>query len=124
RRAADRSRRNANRVAPLAVDQARPLAGSAADAWHLAGPAAPHALAPGGQEPGLLADDPLAAAAGAGGEPRAGPLGARAEAGAAVLRPLEGDGLLAAERRLLEVDLQRVPHVAPGGLPAARQPEQ
>src|SRR6185437_8725350 len=64
------------------------------------------------------------AAAAAGGEPRAGPLGAGAEAGAAVFRPLEGDGLLAPERRLLEVDLQRVAHVAPGRLAPAREPEQ
>ena len=124
RRPADRSGRDAHGVAPLAIEQPRPLAGGAADARHLAGPAAPHALAPRGEKTGLLPDDPLAAAVAAGGEPRAGPLGAGAQAGAAVLRPLEGDGLLTAERRLLEVDLQRVAHVAPGGLAPAGQAEQ
>src|SRR5262249_47013229 len=123
-RPADRSGRDADGVAPLAVDEARPFAGGAADARHLAGPAAPHALAPRGEEAGLLAHHPFAAAAGAGGQARAGPLGAGAQAGAAVLRPLEGDRLLAAERRLLEVDLQRVAHVAPGGLVAAHEAEQ
>jgi hypothetical protein len=124
RRASDRSRWDPDRVAALAVDEARPFAGWAADARHLAGPAAPHALPPRGEEARLLADDPLAAAAVAGDQARAGPFGAGAEAGAAVLRALEGDRLLAPQRRLLEVDLQRVAHVAPGGLAPAREPEQ
>src|SRR5207248_8293418 len=105
-RPSDRARRDAHGVAPLAIDETGPLAGGAADARHLTGPPAPHALPTGGEKSGLLPDDPLAAAQAAGGQPGAGPLGAGAQADPAVLRPLEGDGLFTAERRLLEVDLQ------------------
>ncbi len=124
RRPADRSGRDAHDVAALAVDQARAFADGAARARHLAGPAAAHALAPGGQKPGLLADDPLAVTARAGDQTGGRALGARPEAGPAILGALEGDRLLAPQRRVLEVDLQRVAHVAPGGLAPAGQAEE
>src|SRR5206468_10242068 len=98
--------------------------GRAANARYLPGAAAPHAVAPAREEPGLLADDTLAAAARAGDEAGVAPLGARTRARRAVFGPLEHQYLLAPQRRLLEVELQRLAKVAPRRRPPALQPEQ
>src|SRR5262249_28376345 len=111
--------RDAHRIFALPLDQAGAAAAVAADLGDLARAAAGQALALGGEEPGALARVPLPFAALAGGEARGPPLRAGTAALAAVLGPVEADGLLAAQRRLGEVELERVAQVLPRGALAA-----